>query len=112
MFPADYDKKELKKAKEDYHKIRKYLLRLTHGENFRSKEEWLNFLNLSFNEYLFEVGMFEQDEDINNAEAVSNAMRRYYTALRCEVKSSGLLLLKRNTGDVFTNNFNLTNENT
>ena len=27
-------------------------------------------------------------------------------ALRCEVKSSGLLLLKRDTADVFTNNFN------
>ena len=45
---------------------------------------------------------------ICNTNAVANAMRRYYTALRCEVKSSGLLLLKRNTGDVFTNNFNLT----
>ena len=108
MFPTDYDKNDLKKAKQDYSKIRKYLLRLTHGENFRSREEWLNFLNLTFNEYLFEVGMFEKYEDIHNENALANALRRYYTALRCEVKSTGLLLIKRNTCDVFTNNFNKT----
>ena len=85
-FPSDYDSQDLKRAKEDYRKIRKYLLRLTHGGNFRNKEEWLNFLNLSFTEFLFEVGMFEKDEDINNANTVSKAMKRYYTALRCEVK--------------------------
>ena len=34
IFPLDYDKKDFKKAKEDYRKIRKYLLRLTHGDNF------------------------------------------------------------------------------
>jgi hypothetical protein len=105
-FPLDYDKKDLKKAKEDYRKIRKYLLRLTHGDNFKNKEEWLNFINLSFFEFLFEVGMFENNEDINNDKSIAKAMQRYYTAIRCEVKSTGLLLVKRNTYDVFTNNFN------
>ena len=52
-FPPDYDTQDLKKAKEDYRKIRKYLLRLTHGENFRDKEEWKNFLTFSFTEFLF-----------------------------------------------------------
>ena len=34
------------------------------------------------------------------------AKERYLTALRCEIKSSGYLLIKRSTRDIFTNNFN------
>ena len=39
-FPKDYDKKDLKQAKEDYIRIRKYLLRLTHSKDFKTSEEW------------------------------------------------------------------------
>ena len=105
-FPEDVDKTELKQAKEDYRKIRKYLLRLTHGENFKDQEKWLNFVNLSFYEFLQEVGMFKPTDDIQDEDAKHNARQRYLTALRCEVKSSGLTFLRRETRDIFTNNFN------
>ena len=45
-------------------------------------------------------------EFLEDANEVAKAKARYLTALRCEVKSSGLLLLKRNTEDILTNNFN------
>ena len=82
------------------------MLRLTYGENFKNQEQWLNFVNLSFYEFLQEVGMFKPNEDIQNEEARHNARQRYLTALRCEVKSSGLTFLRRDTRDIFTNNFN------
>ena len=50
--------------------------------------------------------MFKPNEDIQNEEARHNARQRYLTALRCEVKSSGLTFLRRDTRDIFTNNFN------
>ena len=50
-FPQDVDENELKTAKRDYRKIRKYLLRLTHGEDFKESEDWKNFKKLSFNEF-------------------------------------------------------------
>ena len=91
VFPESYDKKALKKAKEDYNKIRKYLLRLTDGDKFREQEQWKNFTNYSFKEFLYEVGMFPKDKNITDEAALADARERYLTALRCEVKSSGML---------------------
>ena len=105
-FSKDHDKKEVKSAKEDYAKIRKYLLRITHGENFKETEKWSNFIQMDFYEFLYEVGMFKDGEDTNDEDAKLRARARYLVALKCEVKSTGLLLLKRNTYDVFTNNYN------
>ena len=105
-FPDDYDLTEFKKAKRDYFRIRKYLLRLTHSDEFREDERWKNFEAMSFNEFLFNVGMFESGKDIHDNTAFQTARSRYLTALRCEVKTSGLLLLRRQTQDIMTNNFN------
>ena len=105
-FSKDHDVKEVKKAKEDYARIRKYLLRLTHEENFRNGDSWDNFCSLTFYEYLYAVGMYEDGVNLEDEKAKANARKRYLNALRCEVKSSGFLLLKRETKDVFTNNFN------
>ena len=101
-FPQNTDEKILKKAKADYQKIRKYLLRLTAKDNYYESEERKQFKVLTFAEFLEKVGMYEFDGDTN----FERARERYITALRCEVKNSGLLLLKRGTGDIFTNNFN------
>ena len=106
VFPQDVDENELKTAKSDYRKIRKYLLRLTHGEDFKESEYWKNFKKLSFNEFLFHVGMFKGEKPSDDPTEIKIARQHYLTALRCEVKSSGLVLLKRNPQDVFTNNFN------
>ena len=41
-----------------------------------------------------------------NEDALKNAKERYLTALRSDVRGSGMLILKRNPCDVFTNNYN------
>ena len=105
-FPNDYDKEKLKKAKEDYDKIRKYLLRLTNRDNFKNEDEWKNYCSFRFYDFLYEVGMFEKGENYNDEKLQLKARERYLTALRCEAKSNGTLVYKRQTRDVFTNNFN------
>ena len=105
-FTKDHDKKDMKKAKEDYSKIRKYLFRLTNDENFKNGDNWQKFLSLTFYEYLYEVGMYQDGENMEDEKAKANARKRYLTALRCEVKSTGFLLMRRETKDVFTNNYN------
>ena len=123
-FPEDTDKKIVKKAKADYEKIRKFLLRLTSAPKFENTLEWKKFTKMSFFQFLYEVGMFRESDDWTDVEAQRRARARYLTALRlivnihliyiffidtlfrCEVKNSGLLLLKRQTEDIFTNNFN------
>ena len=61
---------------------------------------------MSFQEFLYQVGMFEKGENIDDTTEFENARKRYLNALRCEVKSSGMLLLRRNPEDVLTNNYN------
>ena len=105
-FPANTEENELKEAKNDYYKIRKYLLRLTHGEEFKDSEKWKNFTKLSFKEFLYEVGMFEAEKHPSDLIAFEKARERYLKALRCDVKSSGMIILKRRPADILTNNFN------
>ena len=52
------------------------------------------------------VGALEEGQDPSNKVFQEIAKERYLTALRCEIKSSGFLLIKRTTKDIFTNNFN------
>ena len=103
-FLENVDESELKKAKYDYKRIKKYLLRITNGDKFKESESWKSFRNLSFNQFLYEVGMLDEKDLLGNR--IIKAKERYLNALRCEVKSSGLLLLKRKTADILTNNFN------
>jgi len=94
-FPEDTNEDELKQAKKDYKKIRKYLLRLTHAEDFKESDRWKSFIKLTFNEFLYEIGMVKDGKDANDMEALKEAKTRYINALRCEVKSSGMVILKR-----------------
>ena len=105
-FPEDVDENKLKEAKKDYQRVRKYLLRITHGDNFKQSDEWKYFQQLTFNQFLFQVGMFKDEKSTNDENRIKEARSRYLKAIRCEVKSSGMLLLKRNTTDILTNNFN------
>ena len=50
--------------------------------------------------------MFEKEDDCKDENAKLRARKRYLTALRCEVKSTGLLLLHRDPEDILTNNYN------
>ena len=109
IFPTDYPKDLLKKAKEDYMKIRKYLLRFSHEMSDMDPVKVEKFKSLTFYEYLYEIGMFEEGQNSSNKVFQQQAKERYLTALRCEIKSSGFLLIKRTTRDIFTNNFNKVN---
>lgn len=107
-FPRDHPKQEVNKAKEDFVKVRKYLLRLTNTPDYKTSTEWREFQSMSFAQFLFAVGMYEdnavfEDED---EESFKKAQERYFTALRCDVKSTGYILLERSCADVFINNFN------
>ena len=84
-FPKDTHAKILKKAKEDYNKIRKYLQRLTHPEDYINTIRYKEFEKMSFFDYLFEVGMFEEDNSKDDPEAQQKARDRYLSALRCEL---------------------------
>lgn len=106
IFPSDYPPDQLKKAKEDFMKIRKYMLRISQEMDQMDAESVEKFKSYTFFEFLDEVGMFEDGESISNPQSQQKAKERYLTALRCEIKSSGYLLIKRTTRDIFTNNFN------
>ena len=109
IFPPDYPKDLLKKAKDDYMKIRNYLLRFSHEMSDMDPVKVEKFKSLTFYEYLYEIGMFEEGQHSSNKVFQQQAKERYLTALRCEIKSSGFLLIKRTTKDIFTNNFNKVN---
>ena len=49
-FPENVVEDELMKSKFDYKKDKKFLLRMTHGENFKESESLKNFQKLSFNQ--------------------------------------------------------------
>ena len=106
IFPTDYPKDLLKKAKEDYMKIRKYLLRFSHEMSDMDPAKVEKFKGLTFYDFLYVVGMYEEGQNPSNKVFQQKAKERYLTALRCEIKSSGFLLIKRTTQDIFTNNFN------
>ena len=107
-FPKDHPKELLKQAKEDYSKIRKFMLRLTNKPDFQSSEEWEKFQSLTFSEFLYAVGMYDEDVEYveSDLDSFAKAKGRYLEAMRIEVKSTGYILLKRSTKDVFINNFN------
>ena len=75
-------------------------------EKFENEEKWKKFKQLSFYEFLYQVGIFEKEDECKDKNAKLKARKRYLTALRCEVKSTGLLLLHRDPEDILTNNYN------
>jgi len=100
-FAEDTNEDEIKQAKKDYKKIRKYLLRLTHVEDFKESERWKSFIKFSFNE----IGMVKDGKDASDMEALKEARIHYINALRFEVNSSGMIILKRRPADILTNIF-------
>ena len=92
--PLDTDPKVLKKLKADYSKIRKYLLRMTSGENFSDEEKWKNFKDLSFYDFLEEVGMFEMGEDVSKQEFQEKAKARYVSnTVENKIKSIIIIII-------------------
>ena len=67
-----------------------------------------NFSNLTFIEFLYEVGMFENKKPLEDCsmEEKDTAYQRYIKALSASIRGSGSIFLKRETKDILTNNFN------
>ena len=105
--PKDLPEEELAQRKKDYKKIRKYLIRQTCSENL-DNEAWLKLQKMSFNEFLVEVGMVNEDKPIERCseEEIKIARQRYLDALSVGIKGSGSVIIKRDPKDIFTNNFN------
>jgi hypothetical protein len=104
----DISDEQVEKRKTDLKKIKKFLIRQTYTENNPDSEQLRMFYELNFLQFLFEVGMFEEDkkmEDFSEAEKKS-AYQRYIDALSASVRGTGSVFLRRGTKDVFTNNFN------
>ena len=99
----DADERTLNKYKADYKKIVKFLIRHTNEEC-----KWEKLKQLSFMEFLYEVGMFSPKtryEDISNEDRVK-AKTRYLDAIASGIRGSAVLLLERKVEDIFINGFN------
>ena len=102
------DAKTRQRMKKDYEHIRAYLIRKTHF--FESKEQehvWNKFKKMTFEEFLQDLGMFEDiPAEKTETERKEIGRIRYLNALRVSITSNGQMFLFRNTEDVFINNFN------
>ena len=79
--------------------------RMTSDAHLEECQNWEKFKSMTFTQFLIESGMMkttaeESDEEFRKAKA------RYLSALRADVRGAGMLILKRNPSDVFTNNYN------
>ena len=94
----------------DLKKIKKFLIRQSFSESstHEETEEFQKLKSLSFFEFLYEVGMFEKEKKLERYSEQEKhfAYNRYLNALSASVKGTGSVFLKRETKDLFTNNFN------
>ena len=103
------DENELLQRKKDLLKVKKYLIRQTYSENPLQESENYKYLkSLTFLEFLYESGMFYVDKKLEQYSVKEKEMAydRYINALSAAVKGTGSIFLKRETADLFTNNFN------
>jgi hypothetical protein len=70
--------------------------------------EMKKFNNLTFIQFLYQVGMFSEDKKLEeySEEEKNVAYERYIKALSASIRGTGSVFLKRDTKDIFTNNFN------
>ena len=104
------DEKDVKQRRNDLQKIRKYLIRQTYSENPTNLEnlDLEYFRNLTFLEFLQDVGMFSSEKQLGKytAKEKNDAYNRYINALSAPIRGTSAVILKRGTKDVFTNNYN------
>ena len=97
----DIDKEILLKMKSDYMKYRKFLIRQS-----SSKDKWIQFKEMSYEEFLSNVGFMPDDTELSYDVKVNTAHIRYLEALAVGLRGNGAVFPKRNCCDIFTNNFN------
>ena len=107
-FRKDEDPEVISRAKKDFQKIRKYLLRQTYCPNGAKREDQPGYKRLqqqTFKEFLEVVGMFEGlDSAVEGS--MKQARARYHNALRVSIKGQASVFGERNTKSLFMNNFN------
>ena len=75
-----------------------------HNEGKRDENEsWKWFKSLTFDQFLVEVGMYQNNE--SNESPFDVAFQRYKNAISSYIKGNGKIFPKRNPSDVFTNNY-------
>ena len=102
------DPKQVNKMKKDLQHIKAYLIRKTYFlESNEDEESWLRFKNMNFFEFLEDVGMFENLGHVTDPEERQLlAKARYLNALRADISGNGHVYHKRQTKDVYINNYN------
>ncbi len=108
-FSKDDDKDMVKHAKVDFLKIKKYIIRQTFAPvnaKLDNQKNWQEFKKSTFEDYLEDVGMFFSFEHLTRSEQYEAAIERYEKAIRASVKGTCAIYPKRDTKDVFTNNYN------
>jgi hypothetical protein len=105
----DLDETVISKRTKDLSKIKKYLIRQTFTEeNLESSENWKKLKQLTFLDFIFQVGMFEEEKPLSEYTQIeiNNASERYRNAISAGVKGTGTVVLKREVKDIFTNGYN------
>ena len=87
--------------------IKKYLIRQTYNENGNIEDlpSWKKLKSLDFTEFLVEIG-FLNSEAKDDAASIKAAEERYEQAIRASIKGIGAIFPRRNTKDIYINNFN------
>ena len=108
-FSKDENEEVVKSAKKDLLKVKKYLIRQTYVSEKQQLEElssWKKLKSLDFTSFLVEVGMLPEEYK-SDPVYVEQAEKRYEQALRASIKGMGFVFPKRNTKDIYLNNFNV-----
>ena len=104
----DTDEKLVRESKRDLNKIIKYLIRQTFNERNNNYSDMSRLKNLSFAEFLYEVGMVKENKffEYLTSDEICTAKERYLKALSASVQGSATVILKRSINDLFTNGYN------
>ena len=89
---------DVKKYKADLSKIVKYLIRNTYTENKHEKNKvWEKLQDLTFWEFLYEVGMFSENKKFEklSPEDKAEAKERYFNAISASIQGSAAVIHKR-----------------
>jgi hypothetical protein len=105
----DLDEEIVSQRTKDLNKIKKYLIRQTFTEeSLETLESWKKMQKMTFLEFIFQVGMFEEEKLLSeyNQIEIDKAIDRYCNAISVGVKGTGTVVLKREVKDIFTNGYN------
>ena len=105
----DTEESIIKARKNDLNKISKFLLRQTYtDQDINELQSWKRLKDMSYWEFLYEVGMFSSSKLFNelNEDDKAEAEERYYNAISASVQGSAIIVLKREVKDIFVNGYN------